>query len=65
MRNRGGVANRNEFAQDYKAIDVLKLPAATKIKVSKGGQDLDLMPKFVSVKHDVEIDASKFANPAE
>jgi outer membrane lipoprotein-sorting protein len=60
-----GVVNINAFPQDYKAFDGLQFPGAMKMKISASGQDIEFTIRFVSVKHNVEIDAAKFAKPAE
>ena len=60
-----GVINANLFPGDYKVFDGLKLPCAMKLKTSSGGQGLEFTIKFLSVKHNVEVDDSKFAKPAE
>jgi hypothetical protein len=60
-----GAANINILPQDYKTLDGLKFPGAMKMKVSSGGQEYEFSMKFLNVKHNVEIDAAKFAKPAE
>jgi len=60
-----GAVNVNVFPRDYKAVDGLKLPGGMKIKIVNAGQEFEFTLKFVSVKHNVEIDPAKFAKPAE
>jgi len=60
-----GAVTVNTLLQDYKTIEGVKYPGALKMKVSSGGQDFELALKFVSVKHNVEVDSAKFAKPAE
>ncbi len=60
-----GVVNVNVFPRDYKAFDGLKFPGAMKMKISTVGQEFEFTMKFLGVKHNVEIDAAKFAKPAE
>jgi outer membrane lipoprotein-sorting protein len=60
-----GAVNLNILPQDYKTFDGLKFPGAMKMKFSSAGQDYEFSLKFLNVKHNVEIDAAKFAKPAE
>ena len=60
-----GAVNINILPQDYKTVDGLKFPGTMKMKVSSGGQEYEFSLKFLDVKHNVEIDSSKFAKPAE
>lgn len=60
-----GVVHVNMLPRDYRAFDGLKYPGAMKMKVSVAGQEFEFTMKFLSVKHNVEIDAAKFAKPAE
>jgi hypothetical protein len=60
-----GPVNINILPQDYKTFDGLKFPGSLKLKISNAGQDFEFSMKFLSVKHNVEIDAAKFAKPAE
>ena len=60
-----GVVNVNMFPRDYRAFDGLKFPGAVKMKISNAGQEFEFTMKFLSFKHNVEIDAAKFAKPAE
>jgi hypothetical protein len=60
-----GVVNINMLTQDYKTFDGLKYPGVTKLKISVGGQNIEFTMKAVDVKHNVKIDAAKFAKPAE
>jgi hypothetical protein len=60
-----GVVHVNILPRDYRAFDGLKYPGAMKMKVSVAGQEFEFTMKFLSVKHNLEIDAAKFAKPAE
>jgi outer membrane lipoprotein-sorting protein len=60
-----GAVNINILPQDYKTIEGLKFPGALKTKISNAGQEYEFSLKFLNVKHNVEIDAAKFAKPAE
>jgi hypothetical protein len=60
-----GNVNVNVLPQDYRTFDGLKFPGSLKMKISSGGQEFEITFKFLSVKHDVEIDAAKFAKPTE
>jgi outer membrane lipoprotein-sorting protein len=60
-----GVVNVKAFPRDYKAFDGLKFPGALKMKISNAGQEFEFTMKFLGMKHNVEIDAAKFAKPAE
>ncbi|HXP62558.1 MAG TPA: hypothetical protein VN829_18810, partial [Dongiaceae bacterium] len=60
-----GVISVNVLPRDYRTFDGLKYPGAMKLNVSSAGQGLEFTMKFVSVKHNVEIEAAKFAKPAE
>jgi hypothetical protein len=60
-----GVVKVSTFPRDYKAFDGLKFPGAMKMKISAGSQEFEFTMKFLSVKNNVEIDAAKFAKPAE
>ena len=60
-----GTVKVNVFPQDYKTLDGLKFPGAMKLQFSRAGQDYEFSMKFLGVKHNVEIDAAKFAKPAE
>jgi hypothetical protein len=60
-----GVVNVNALSQDYKTFDGLKYPGLVKLNVSAGGQNFGFTMRFSDVKHDVQIEAAKFAKPAE
>ena len=60
-----GVIKANVLPRDYKTFDGLKYPGAMKLKVSSAGQELEFTMEFLSVKHNVAIEAAKFAKPAE
>jgi outer membrane lipoprotein-sorting protein len=60
-----GTVNVNVLPSDYKTMDGLKFPGALKMKITNGAQEYEFSMKFVGVKHNVEIDAAKFAKPAE
>ena len=60
-----GTVKVSTFPQDYKTIEGLKYPGSLKLKISNGAQEYDFTLKFLSVKHNVEIDSAKFAKPAE
>jgi hypothetical protein len=60
-----GTLNVSALPQDYKAFEGLKVPGSMRVEVLGGGQKLEFALKFLGVKYNVEIDAAKFAKPAE
>jgi hypothetical protein len=60
-----GVINVNVLNQDYKAFEGLKYPSLVKLNASVGGQNIAFTMRLSDVKHNVQIDAAKFAKPAE
>lgn len=50
--------------RDYKTADGLKFPSEMKLTMTIGEQTFNLTIKIVEVKHNVEIDDSKFAKPS-
>ncbi len=60
-----GTVNVTVLPQDYKVFDGLKFPGSLKMKIASGGQEFEITFKFQSVKHNLEMNAAKFAKPAE
>ncbi|MGO8676733.1 MAG: hypothetical protein ACLQVX_12780 [Limisphaerales bacterium] len=60
-----GVVNVSLLNQDYKTFDGLKYPGLVKLSFSAGGQSIGFTMRFSDVKHNVQIEAAKFAKPAE
>ncbi len=50
-------------ARNYKTFEGLKYPAEIKMKMSSGDQSFEFTIKITEVKHNVDIDAKKFAKP--
>lgn len=60
-----GVVNLSVLLRDHKVFDGVKMPTTLKMKISVSGQEFEFTMKFLTVKHNVPIDAAKFTKPAE
>jgi outer membrane lipoprotein-sorting protein len=60
-----GAVHINAFPQDYKTVEGLKFPDSMKLQLSTGDQEFGFTLKFLAVKLNPEIDAAKFAKPAQ